>query len=213
MRGLSALLCQALPPFPACILSIEMEHPSRGFLLDTAASHDVVIAGRQFCEANLESNPSTKEAALAALVKELEKNREKDDAGSDGTGGGSGGSAAPVGRRCRLAIVTWGSDGACAAFHAASFQPGLLKGAAAATQTLDARTSYEPEVISPADVVDSVGAGDSFNAAIILGVLEIFVNDQLGRPDIAGVLQWACEVGRRKCLVEGFGPELRSVTM
>ena len=206
MRGLSAFLCQALPPFPACLLSLEMEHPSRGFLLDTAASHDVVIAGRQFCEANLENNPSTKEAALVALVKELEKNRDKDGAGGDG---------APVRRRCRLAIVTWGSDGACAAFHAASFQPGPLEGAPATTPTLDARASYEPELISPADVVDSVGAGDSFNAALILGVLELFVNDQHSRrcSDVAGVLQWACEVGRRKCLVEGFGPELWPVNM
>ena len=190
---------------------------------------DVVIAGRQFCEANLEGKPKSKEEALEALERVM------------GTEGGGGGGTDASRRPCRLLIVTWGSFGACAAFHAASFRPagdelqepreggagggrgggrggrggqGSSSAAAAAAATtgvsaagaptFDARVSYEPKPVEPSEVVDSVGAGDSFNAALILGILDIVRDNKEQKEGVARALRRACEVGRKKCLVEGF---------
>ena len=73
-------------------------------------------------------------------------------------------------------FCTWGASGAVSMDRAGALfrQPALVTG----------------------PVVDTLGAGDAFNAGVIAGYL--------GGGDMAGILHQACDVAGRKCMQGGF---------
>ena len=55
---------------------------------------------------------------------------------------------------------------------------------------------YRQPALTSGPVVDTLGAGDAFNAGVIAGYLDGL--------DMAGILRLACDVAGRKCMQGGF---------
>ena len=74
-----------------------------------------------------------------------------------------------------LLVCTWGSDGAYA---------------------MEDRQLYFGEATRLSHVVDTVGAGDTFNAA--------FIHATLASESLQSRLNFACEIAAKKCMTRGF---------
>jgi ketohexokinase len=70
------------------------------------------------------------------------------------------------------------------------------RGASGAVSMDRSGTLYRQPALAPGPVVNTLGAGDAFNAGVIAGYL--------GGLDMAGILRQACDVAGRKCMQGGF---------
>jgi ketohexokinase len=167
-------------------ISVELEKPGREGLQELALEGDVVFYSRSWAEGE---GYSSAEVCLREQVKKICDHASSSDTRHVGD---------------NLLLCTWGSSGACATSLASlrSNIPAAKHGQRQAEFDITCSSAY----ISPnKPVVDTTGAGDTFIAGVLFGLICKTGVAELSEPwSIKRTLDFANELAGRKILQQGF---------